>query len=254
MAQTVKQLIDEYVRWLRHNTSVARIGDAYEITTPFLDRHNDHIQIYVRQEDGRTLLSDDGYVMSDLRQSGCALDTQHRKHLLQSILNGFGVTRNGDELVIATTNGDFAQRKHSLIQAVLAVGDLFATATPHVKSLFLEDVAVFLESIGARAFPDFQLTGKSGFQHKFDFALPKSATATERLVKAVNRPNKETAGSLIFAWTDTRAARNDPSEMFAILNDFEQKIPGEVVDALKQYDIIPVPWSDRSKYQSALAA
>ena len=45
MAQSIKQLIDEYVRWLRQGISVARIGDAYEITTPFLDRHNDHIQI-----------------------------------------------------------------------------------------------------------------------------------------------------------------------------------------------------------------
>jgi len=254
MAQSIKQLIDEYVRWLRQEISVARIGDVYEITTPFLDRHNDHIQIYVRQEDGRTILSDDGYVMADLRHGGCALDTEHRKHLLQSILNGFGVARNGDELVAAVTNGDFAQRKHSIIQAILAVGDLFATASAQVKSLFLEDVASFLESIGARAFPNFQLTGKSGFQHKFDFALPKSGNAPERLVKAVNRPGKENAGSLIFAWTDTRAVRDDQSEMYAMLNDSEQKVPGDVVDALKQYDIVAVPWSERSKYGSALAA
>lgn len=254
MPTPIKSLIDEYTRWLRDGLSVVKVGDAYEVTTPFLDRHNDHIQIYVKQEANRTVLSDDGYVIADLRQSGCALDTEHRKRLLLATLNGFGIQRDGDELVAVSHNGDFPQRKHALIQAMLSVGDLFATAQAHVKSLFLEDVAAYLESIGARAFPDFQLTGKSGFQHKFDFALPKSANAPERLIRAVNRPTKETAGSLIFAWTDTRAVRADSSTMYAMLNDSEGKVSGEVVDAFKQYDIVAVPWSQRMDHQPALAA
>lgn len=254
MPKPIKALIDEYARWLRAGISVTQIGDAYEVTTPFLDRHNDHIQIYVRQEDHRTVLSDDGYVISDLRLSGCALDTEHRKRLLLAVLNGFGVSRDGDELLAVAHNGDFPQRKHALIQAMLSVGDLFATAQSHVKSLFLEDVAAYLESIGARAFPDFQLVGKSGFQHKFDFALPKSATAPERLIRAVNRPTKDTAGSLIFAWTDTRLVRADTSTMYAMLNDADGSLPGEVVDALTQYDIVPVPWSERTRHQLTLAA
>jgi Domain of unknown function DUF1829/Domain of unknown function DUF1828 len=254
MTKPITALIDEYARWLRSGISVAEVGGAFEITTPFLDRHNDHIQIYVKQEQDRTLLTDDGYVIADLRQSGCTLDTEHRKRLLTATLNGFGVQRDGDDLVAIAHNGDFPQRKHALIQAMLAVGDLFATAQAHVKSLFLEDVAAYLESIGARAFPDFQLTGKSGFQHKFDFALPKSSVAPERLIRAVNRPSKETAGSLIFAWTDTRLVRADNSMMYAMLNDSEGKVSGEVIDALKQYDIVAVPWSQRMDHKKALAA
>lgn len=254
MADTISNLVDEYIRWLRQGISISQIGDAFEITTPFLDRHNDHIQIYVRPESNRIVLSDDGYAIADLRQSGCPLDTDHRKQLLQSILNGFGVTKDGDELTAIAHNGDFPQRKHSLIQAIISIGDLFATAPAQVKSLFLEDVAQFLDNIGARAFPNFQLMGKSGFQHKFDFAIPKSSSAPERLVRALNRATKETAGSLIFAWTDTRAVRPDDSQMYAMLNDMEGRIAGDVVDALKQYDIIPVPWSLRSGYERALAA
>jgi len=254
MSKSIKSLIDEYTNWLRDNISVAQLGDAYEVTTPFLDRHNDHLQIYVRQETSRTLLSDDGYVIADLRQSGCALDSEHRKRLLTSILNGFGVQRDGDEIFAVSHNGDFPQRKHALIQAMLSVGDLFATAQGHVKSLFLEDVAAYLESIGAPAFPDFQLVGKSGFQHKFDFALPKSANAPERLVRAVNRPNKDTALLVIAAWNDVRASRSADSQMYTVLNDSETKVPGEVVDALKQYDIIAVPWSQRMDHKVKLAA
>ena len=254
MSKTVKLLIDEYTRWLRDGISIARLGDAYEITTPFLDRHNDHIQIYVRQEQDRTMISDDGYVISDLRQNGCTLDSDHRKRLLASILNGFGVHRDGDELFVISHNGDFPQRKHALIQAMLAVGDLFATALSHVKSLFLEDVAAYLQSIGANAFPDFQLAGKSGFQHKFDFALPKSIKAPERLIRAVNRPNKDTALLVIAAWNDVRGSRAPDSQMYTMLNDSEYKVPGEVVDALKQYDIEPVLWSQRMEHKLKLAA
>jgi len=254
MAKTIAQLIDEYVRWLRDSISVATIGDAFEITTPFLDRHNDHIQIYVKQEGDRLVLTDDGYVLGDLKQSGCALDTEHRKALLRSILNGFGVSLRDEELETVAHNGDFAHRKHALIQAMLAVGDLFATAQSHVKSLFLEDVAAFLDTIGARYVPSVQFVGKSGFQHKFDFAIPKSQSAPERLIRAVNHPSKDTAGSLIFAWTDTRAVRADEAQMYAMLNDAESKIGGDVVDALKKYDITPVAWRDRKKYERLLAA
>ncbi len=254
MAESINNLIDAYVRWLRQGVSVENVGEAYEITTPFLDRHNDHVQLYVRADEHRLVLSDDGYVISDLRHSGCSLDTEHRRRFLQSILNGFGVQREGDALIAIAHNGDFPQRKHALIQAMLAVGDLFATATSHVRSLFLEDVALYLEQIGARAFPDFQLMGKSGFQHKFDFALPKSPSAPERLVRAVNRPTRDYTQSLIFAWTDTREARADHSKMYAMLNDTEDKVPGDVMDALRKYDIVPVPWKDRDQHRLDLAA
>lgn len=254
MSKSIKSLIDEYTRWLRDGISVTQVGDAYEVTTPFLDRHNDHIQIYVRQEANRTLLSDDGYVISDLRQSGCTLDSEHRKRLLASVLNGFGVHRDGDELLAVSHNGDFPQRKHALIQAMLAVGDLFATAEGHVKPMFLEDVAAFLESIGARPFADFNLVGKSGFQHNFHFAIPKSATAPERLIRAINKPKKDAALLVIAAWNDVRASRAADSQMYTMLNDSEHKVPGEVVDALKQYDIVAVPWSQRMDHKLQLAA
>src|SRR5258708_7281909 len=128
MAKPLTQLIDEYVRWLRAGITVEQAGNAYEITTPFLDRHNDHIQIYVRHENNHFVLTDDGYVLADLRHSGCTLESQRRQALLKSILAGFGVSLSGDELTTVAHNGDFPQRKHAIIQAMLAVGDLFATA------------------------------------------------------------------------------------------------------------------------------
>ena len=68
------------------------VNDQYvEITTPYLDRHNDYTQIYVRRENGGFLLTDGGETIQDLRASGCDLETSKRRDLLTSALNGFGI-------------------------------------------------------------------------------------------------------------------------------------------------------------------
>ena len=39
-----QKLIDGYVAWLRQGLTVENVGEACELTTPFLDRHNDHFR------------------------------------------------------------------------------------------------------------------------------------------------------------------------------------------------------------------
>jgi hypothetical protein len=51
-------------------------------------------------------------------------------------LNGFGVGMNQDALEVHATAQTFPLRKHNLIQAMLAVNDLFYLAKPIVASLF----------------------------------------------------------------------------------------------------------------------
>ncbi len=43
-------LIDGYWRWLRDKTAIKQLKDWTEITTPYLDRHNDYLQIYAPQD------------------------------------------------------------------------------------------------------------------------------------------------------------------------------------------------------------
>lgn len=59
----------------------------------------------------------------------------------------------------------------------------------------------------------------SGFTHHFDFVIPKSPSQPERIIKAINHPNKDAATSLLFSWTDTKETRPARSAMYAILND-----------------------------------
>src|ERR1700686_2066982 len=93
-----EQLIADYLRWLREGLRVTELGSGCHIATPFLDRHNDELEIYVEKRDGGFLLTDDGYTISDLAASGMTFSTDKRRAHLESVLNGFGVTREGDEL------------------------------------------------------------------------------------------------------------------------------------------------------------
>lgn len=44
----IKKMIDSYTDWLNKSISFEKIGEYYEITTPYLDRFNDYLQIYVK--------------------------------------------------------------------------------------------------------------------------------------------------------------------------------------------------------------
>jgi hypothetical protein len=252
----VRKLLDDYAKWLREKTTLRQIdGKWVEITTPHLDRHNDYLQIYCRLEpNGSVLLSDDGYVIDDLKTSGCDLDTPKRHELLMLTLAGFGVRRERDALQVISSRDNFPMQKHNLIQAMLAVNDLFYLSKPAVASFFLEDVIRWLEIHQVRYTPRVKFTGRTGYDHLFDFVIPKSRRQPERILKAINHPSKDTAMSLVFAWLDTKEVRPPDSRAYAVLNDTERVLGGDVIEALNRYEIIPVPWSKREESREELAA
>jgi hypothetical protein len=120
MTKFCKNLVNAYIEWLRQNISIKEINGIYEITTPFLDRHNDHLRIYVKKSDSGFILTDAGHTITDLRLSGFEF-TPKKRQVLNSILNGFGVQLIGEELVIKAKPKDFPQKKHNLIQAILYI-------------------------------------------------------------------------------------------------------------------------------------
>jgi len=254
MIDEIQALMDAYVAWLRDKTTLRSVGQVVEITTPYLDRHNDYLQIYAKRSNGRFLLTDDGYILDDLRLSGCKLDSKKRQHLLRMTLNGFGVEQEGDALTVTASPQNFALRKHNLIQAMLAVNDMFYLAAPVVGSLFLEDVTAWLELNEVRYVPSVKFTGKSQYDHVFDFAIPKSKRESERLVRAINRPSRETAEVLCFAWFDTREVRPPDSQAYALLNDSEQTVAPAILAALESSDVHAVLWSQRDSVLPKLAA
>jgi hypothetical protein len=250
------ELKERYFSWLKEKTTLQAIDDWVEVTTPFLDRHNDYMQIYVRRDETGYRLTDDGYTISDLEMSGCHLDTPKRQNLLATTLRGFGVQRDAqsNELFVNASDQSFPVRKHRLIQAMLAVNDLFYLASPYVASFFLEDVETWLDSQGIRYFPRVKLTGASGFDHHFDFVIPKSSSHPERVVLSLNRPDRANVERTMFAWEDTKGTRNGEASAYVLLNDTEQNIAEIALSALRAYQVTPVPWSERESVREELAA
>lgn len=247
-------LVARYYDWLKAKTAWRDINGWTEITTPYLDRHNDYIQIYLRQVDQEYVLTDDSYTIADLTQSGCALDTPRRKALLQTTLHGFGVRLVEGALEVNATQETFALRKHSLLQAILAVNDLFYVARSNVESFFFEDVALWLDSADIRYTPKVSFIGHSRYTHQFDFAIPKSRGQPERILRVINNPNKDNAQNTAFAWFDTKESRPPGSVAYAVLNDREHSVSDAVGEALTNYEINPLPWSKRDEFRERLAA
>jgi hypothetical protein len=102
----IEKLLHDYRAWLKDNTTLREVnGDWVEITTPYLDRHNDALQIYARAENGGYVLTDDSYTIHDLEASGC---------------NGFEVRMNNEAIEVHASAENFPARKHNLIQAILS--------------------------------------------------------------------------------------------------------------------------------------
>lgn len=254
MIQDIHKLLDDYVVWLKDKTHLRQVDQWVEITTPYLDRHNDYIQIYARKSNGGYSLTDDGYTIADLEQTGCKLNSDKRKELLTMTLNGFGVQLVDQRLEVHASTDNFPLRKHNLLQAILAVNDLFYLVAPLVTSLFYEDVVAWLDLNDIRYTPQVKFTGKTGYDHLFDFVIPKSRNQPERILQAINRPNRDNAQSVAFSWIDTREVRSASSTAYAILNDAEQPVSSSVLDALKNYDVRPIQWSRRDTVLQELTA
>lgn len=234
--------VTSYLAWLKSQFSCRETSAYTEITTPFLDRHNDQIQIYaVPTLDGWSL-TDAGETRSDLEMCGVRFESDKRKALLHD-----------GELTVSADTQSQPQQMNNLIQAVLAVNDLFCLAQPTVYPFFTEDISKWLDEKAIRFSPQVSFSGKSTFSHHYDFLIPKSKQSPERLLKVMNTPSRDYAKQVAFSWIDTRETRPTASECFVLLNDAEG-IPSGVLTSLKQYDIVPVPWGEREQFTERLAS
>ena len=51
MSKECSKLVAAYLAWLKAKITVREINGVCEITSPFVDRHNDRLQIYVKKKD-----------------------------------------------------------------------------------------------------------------------------------------------------------------------------------------------------------
>ena len=244
----IQKLIDEYAAWLKSEITFEKIGEYYEITTPYLDNSNDYLQIYVRQIGNDIYFTDDGATIKGLKMSGLQF-TPNRKTHLQRILNQYGIKMDKDELVAKVPINGFAQKKHMFIQAILRIDDMFFVSKSKVASFFLDDIQEFFEAKEIYYSDSVQFTGISGFAHNYDFLLQRTKNKPERLCQAVNNPNKSSMGNILFAWNDTKPSRKNDSQLIVILNDTKNIARG-IEDAFEKYDAKVIKWSERNEEEN----
>jgi len=243
-----EQVISDYLKWIKNNTVANTIEDGKicSISTPFLDRHNDNIEIYYVKNNGALKLTDNGYTIADLKMSGFEINTPKRESILKTVLNGFGIKMNDkSELFVDATSQNVGQKKHYLLQAILSVNDMFNLSQETVLSLFKEDVELYFRSNELVFSKDIKLTGKSGFDHNIDFLIPETKNKPERLIKTINTPKKDSILSSIMAFTDIKQMRESDTKNYVVYNDIEKEVSLDVIGALDNYGIKYIPWSKK---------
>jgi hypothetical protein len=244
------KIIDEYIRWIRDNTVVKTIeeGQSCLVSSPFLDRHNDHLNIYIVKNGNNFQLTDDGYTINDLKMSGLEINTPKREKIFKTVLNGFGVkTDQNNALYVEATLNNIGQKKHHLLQAILAVNDMYTLSQEMVSSLFKEDVELYFKSNEIYFSKDIKITGKTGFDHNIDFLITASKAKPERLIKTVNNPKRDSILSSIFAFTDIVEVREEKTSNYVVYNDIEKTVSQDVIGALTNYGVKHIPWSEKEK-------
>lgn len=66
----IEHYINDYIHWLKNEITFSKVGEYYEISSPFLDEKNDYLQFYVKQSGDDILFTDDGYTLNELQSIG----------------------------------------------------------------------------------------------------------------------------------------------------------------------------------------
>jgi len=245
----ISSFIDDYVTWLRQKIQVDKLGGEFRIGTPFLNHLNDAIDLYILpkgsdfNKNGSYWLTDLGETITELEQSGSDFSSHKRSHILTQILAGFGVELSPNmEIRVEFNHKNFPQKKHNILQAILAVDDMFMLANERVKSLFLDDVLGFLKSNNISYVPNVKLSGKSQIDHRVDAIIPGSSKHNERLIKVTNNLSSGMLKSVLFTFDDIRKVR-EPFSAYIIFNDKINRPSVKNLKGLENYEVTPIAWS-----------
>ncbi len=247
--------IEIYTNWIKANSAQRIVNGFTEITTPFLDAHNDAIQFYVQRKENDFFFTDDGYTISDLEMNGMNVLTGKRKDLLHSLATTMNIfIEKGAITAKASDTSHVAQTEHLMIQAMLKIGDMFLLSSSQVRGIFLDDVKDFFFQNNIRSTSSVLFSGKSGLPQHFDFVIPASKEMPERLVITINHPTRQNIQSAMFTWSDVKVTRREDSIGYIILND-KAHINSSLIDAVNHYEgMRAIPWSKRDEYRDALVA
>lgn len=237
----INELINDYYNFVKSNISINEINGFHEITTPFLDHFNDYIQVYVTMKDDEFIITDDSYIISNLKVGGLSF-SEKRTNLVNKICTQFGAKLENDEILIRTNKDNFGAKLDAILQCIIKIDDLCYTSRENVANFFSEDVKKYFNEKELYFTENVSLVGKSGFSFNFDMSFQRTKNKSTRWVNIINKASKTNCIATSFGWEDTVALRSNEEIMYVIIND-KNPIDNGVIDGFRNLNIMPIFWS-----------
>lgn len=248
----IDELISNYYEFVRNRTFaiVDQSTDWAVISTPFLDMFNDGIEVYVKKNGDKYLLSDDGITLKNLESSGVNINRSNsRKLLVEKVLLNFGIGLKNGELVTEASIKSFPQQKLNLLSAILELNELSILSKPTISSIFREEVETYLKEKEIIFIPYFITKGSTGLEFNFDFLF--AGHKEEIVAKVFSSINTTLLGSFLFSWEDIKVTRQRVSNKnlagLAIVNDIERIVKPDYIEALNQKGTKIFQWSKKNE-------
>jgi Domain of unknown function DUF1828 len=122
--------------------------DRFRVTTPFRFGDGDHFGIVLKREADRWILTDEAHTMMHLSYwlDEKELGTGNRHEIIHNALSGFFVEDRGGEFIIPIADEHYGDALFNFVQAISKVSDVSFLSRERVRSTFLEDLRVFIQS------------------------------------------------------------------------------------------------------------
>lgn len=246
----IDEYIDNYYKWLKDNTIIKKNSETnwISIETPFVGLFNDNIEIYAKQEGDKILLSDDSMTLRNLENSGLSLKNKKREFINKILLN-YGIKNNNGELIVEAYQNEFPIKKHNLISAISEISDMSYTASHNIHPIFNESIKDLLDKNDIIYTEQFIARGATGIEFTFDFQV--ASKKKELVIKSFNTLTKTNVPNYLFSIEDIKETREKTTGKellsIAIINDQENQIKEEFLNAFNSRNTEYFMWKDRDK-------
>lgn len=120
-------------------------SDRFYVSTPFRYEDGDHLEIYLKVNNGRVFFTDEGLTMMKLSYDVPEYDKAGRNKIIERILTTEHVANSEGILSLETNEGNLGPAFLSFIEAILRVSDISFLKREIVKSIFMDEFRAFIE-------------------------------------------------------------------------------------------------------------
>lgn len=125
--EQVAGMMGQYMNWLKDGINIEPLKDGwYVIGTPFLDESYDGLCVYVKEDNGKIILSDDGYILNGMHalwEESTDLDKK-RHQQAEAAIRSHQVNIVDGEMRNETDAEHFPSTLHFFLRAMMEACDI----------------------------------------------------------------------------------------------------------------------------------